>query len=531
MHIQTPLLTLTTSLALSSASKSVLPTPSMGFNNWARFECALNESLFTATADAMVSKGLLAAGYNRLNIDDCWPLHSRASNGSLQWDPEKFPHGLPWLGQYLKDRGFNFGIYSDAGNSTCGGYPGSLGYEEIDAETFKSWGIDYLKLDGCYVDPSTEARYKQIYGHWHQILSAMSEPLIFSESAPAYFSGEDNLTDWYTVMDWVPKYGELARHSDDIATFDDPDAWSSILTNYGYEVLLARHQAAGYFNDPDFLIVDHGNLTLDEKKSHFALWASFGAPLIISAWIPGLEAEEIEYLTNKNLIEVDQDALGLQATLVSQDGTWDVLTRSLANGDRLLTVLNRGAEEGTLNVSMVRAGYADSQGQEFEVKDLWTGDVSTVTDEIEVTVPSHGTKVFIISASEGCESSLVPTGMVFNTKSLHCLTAGSAGAVGWTNCTGADAQVWQVNDGRTVSSLGNTSECLTAVNDEKGSVAMEACKSSTTQKWGYMVTGNIWSLGAKGCLTEGASGSVTLSACGFERNDQVFEMPSGSAGH
>jgi alpha-galactosidase len=484
----------------------------------------------------MVSTGLLAAGYNRLNVDDCWPLLNRTSNGTLQWDPVKFPHGLPWLAQYLKTRGFNFGIYSDAGNLTCGGYPGSLGYEKLDAKTFQEWGIDYLKLDGCNVDPSTEKRYKQIYKHWHHVLSSMSRPLIFSESAPAYFSGgsdftsSDNLTDWYTVMEWVPKYGELARHSDDIATFDDPDPWDSILTNYGYEVLLARYQKPGYYNDPDFLIVDHANLTLEEKKSHFALWASFGAPLIISAWIPGLGEEEVGYLTNRELIEVDQDALGLQATLVSQDGTWDVLSRSLANGDRLLTVLNKGIEEGVLSVPVVRVGYATSKGKEINVKDLWAGNTTVVTDEIKATVPSHGTKVFRISAGEGCDSEIVSTGMIFNTKSLHCLTAGLAGAVSWINCTGMDAQVWQVKSDRTVSSLSNTTECLTSPNDEKGSISMDACQRARTQRWAYAVTGNIRSEGSKGCVTEVASGEVVLSACGFERNDQVFEMPSGSLG-
>src|ERR1700712_3823702 len=107
---------------LSIVSSSVLPTPPMGFNNWARFECALNETVFTRTADAMVLNGLLAAGYNRINIDDCWPLHNRSSNSSLAWDPVLFPNGLIWLGQYLKSHGFHFGIYSDAGNETCGGY-------------------------------------------------------------------------------------------------------------------------------------------------------------------------------------------------------------------------------------------------------------------------------------------------------------------------------------------------------------------------------------------------------------------------
>jgi alpha-galactosidase len=129
--------------AAVDASKALMPTPPMGFNNWARFECALNQTVFTATADAMVSNGLLAAGYDRVNIDDCWPLHERAANGSLQWNPVLFPDGLIWLGEYLKERNLKFGIYSDAGNATCGGYPGSLNYEEQDAATFASWGIDY----------------------------------------------------------------------------------------------------------------------------------------------------------------------------------------------------------------------------------------------------------------------------------------------------------------------------------------------------------------------------------------------------
>jgi alpha-galactosidase len=117
MFFQHIFLALTASVAVD-ASRALMATPPMGFNNWARFECALNQSLFTETADAMVSKGLLKAGYDRVNIDDCWPLHERAANGSLQWNPEKFPNGLIWLGQYLKDRNLKFGIYSDAGNSS-----------------------------------------------------------------------------------------------------------------------------------------------------------------------------------------------------------------------------------------------------------------------------------------------------------------------------------------------------------------------------------------------------------------------------
>ena len=178
----------------------------MGFNNWARFECNLNQSLFIETADALVDKGLLAAGYNRINLDDCWMQTERASDGSLQWNTTLFPKGLVWLGEYVKSKGFHFGIYEDSGNETCGGYPGSREHEQQDAETFEKWGIDYLKLDGCNVYPFEEQTYQDLYSKWHRILASLDKPMIFSESAPAYFSATDNNTDWYEVMDWVPLY-------------------------------------------------------------------------------------------------------------------------------------------------------------------------------------------------------------------------------------------------------------------------------------------------------------------------------------
>lgn len=326
----------------------------------------------------------------------------------------------------------------------------------------------------------------------------MVEPLIFSESAPAYFCGESDLTDWYTVMDWVPKYGELARHSDDIATFDYPDAWGSIMANYGFEILLARVQSPGYFNDPDFLIVDHANLTMDEKKSHFALWASFSAPLIISAYIPDLSDEEIAYLTNADLIAVDQDALGLQATLISQDGTWDVLSKTLSNGDRLLTILNRGPTDSSLSVPVERIGYPSVPTATFSVQDLWTGDYSSATNEITAKVPSHGTAVFRISSSQP----ITPTGQIFNTASLHCLTSDGT-SVSWSACDAADGQVWQVTESRTIRSITDLTTCL--VGNGKGKVTLAKCnENAKNQKWSYAMTGNVVNQAAATCLQEGS---------------------------
>lgn len=203
---------------------------------------------------------------------------------------------------------------------------------------------------------STEPAYKAVYGKWGDALKKQNPPMVFSESAPAYFAEAANLTDWYSVMGWVPKFGQLARHSRDSLVFNStlywPDitGWDSIMFNYGQEVRLARYQKPGYFNDPDFLNVDHFDYTIHEKRTHFALWSALSAPLIISAWIPDFSKEDFQYLTNKNIIAVDQDPLVLQSTLVTQDGTWDVLTKNLANGDRLLTIVNRGGKTASYSV-------------------------------------------------------------------------------------------------------------------------------------------------------------------------------------
>lgn len=513
----------------SIGNPSVSPTPPMGFNNWARFQCALNESLFTTTADAMLSKGLLAAGYNRINIDDCWLQHNRASNGSLQWNTTLFPHGIPWLANYVNSRGFHLGIYEDSGNMTCGGYPGSEGFEEIDAHTFALWGIDYLKLDGCNIHPKegrTMLEENQYLNKlWYSVFSQMENPLVFSESAPAYFSGplaytsDTNRTNWNLAMEFVPIYGELARHSHDIDIYGDYNStrwWDSILNNYGFEVLLARYQQPGFYNDPDFLIVDWPWLTLDEKKTQFALWASFSAPLLISAYIPDLTDDDIAYLTNKDIIAIDQDPLALQATLVSQDGTWDVLTKSLANGDRLLTVLNRGNDTGSIVVDIERVGL--EKKRKYDVKDLWSGTTLSIKDDINITIAGHATGIYRVSNV----GHSVATGMIFNTASKKCLTALNT-AVASKECNAAESQVWRVS-GTLISPLSAPSLCMF---DHGYGLSLRPCDGKDDrQRWVYHLSGNVVNLATKKCLVEKNSEGA-IESCGSHLDSQVFGLPSG----
>ncbi|ROW15679.1 hypothetical protein VPNG_02178 [Cytospora leucostoma] len=523
------------------------PLPPMGFNNWARYMGGLNESLFVDTAEAMVSKGLLEAGYNRINLDDEWSLMERLPNGSMQWDPVKFPRGLSWLTDFLRSKGFIPGIYTDAGNKSCAGFPGAYDYEETDARDFVNWGFEYLKLDGCNMPDTTEETYRAVYGKWHDILSSMyPSQMVFSESAPAYFAEAENLTDWYAVMGWVPQYGQLARHSRDTLVWNStnywPDitGWDSVMFNYGQEVRLARFQRPGYVNDPDFLNVDHFDYTLDEKRSHFALWCSFSAPLILSTDVLTLTDAEVDYLTNRDLIAVDQDSLVQQATLLSQDEHWDVLTKGLYNGDRLVTVLNKGNTSDDLEISWTRIGIFTEDlptPSSINIKDLWTGVSTTVSlskaGGIKATaVPAHGTAVFRLSnPTPGEAIRTIPTGIIFNTYSLHCLTDSRNGTVEWTDCTGSDAQVWRVKQDSHIDSLLQlgSGSCLSV---EAGRVVSSAsgCAAETGKRWDYFISGNLIDAASGLCLTEdldGGTASAKVEECGYLTNEQVVALPIG----
>jgi alpha-galactosidase len=537
--ISTALLALS-SLTLTHASiysPQILPTPPMGFNNWARYMCGLNETLFLKTADEMISTGLLAAGYNRINLDDCWMKTSRSQDGTLTWNTTLFPRGIPWLAQTLKSKGFHFGIYQDAGNVTCGGYPGSLGYEKVDAQTFSSWGIDYVKLDGCNVHPTNgrtlEQEYQKIYGTWHRELNALNPPLIFSESAPAYFSGDSffpkqqNKSDWYKAMKWVPSYGELARHSNDIFVFGyedykPSDYWKSIMSNYRYELQLARYQRPGFYNDPDFLITEWPWLTFEEKKSQCALWSAFSAPLLLSVKVSALSKKDINFLTNRDIIAVDQDPLTLQATLVSYSESFDVLTKNLANGDRLLAVLNKG-EEDEISIPTIRLGF-ELPGV-YLAKDLWNGKVIQVRDELRVTVPRHGTSIFRFANPKKVQ--VFPTGSILQVgidKKFHCLSA-SSGRVHSAVCNGDDSQVWRISKTGLFSPLSKPGSCLA---DEQSSVALVPCNErDVRQKWVYENTGNLVHAKSSACLTTLTNSQAGIARCGDELDSQVFSLPSG----
>ncbi|MBC8096466.1 MAG: glycoside hydrolase family 27 protein, partial [Akkermansiaceae bacterium] len=151
-------------------------TPPMGWNSWNKFACNINEQLIREMADAMASNGMKEAGYQYLNIDDCWH-GTRDAQGVMHPHPERFPSGMKALGDYVHSKGLKLGIYSDAGAKTCGGKPGSRGYEYQDARTYAEWGIDYLKYDWCNAE---DLNAKGAYTTMRDALYATGRPIVFS---------------------------------------------------------------------------------------------------------------------------------------------------------------------------------------------------------------------------------------------------------------------------------------------------------------------------------------------------------------
>ncbi|MFC1415221.1 NEW3 domain-containing protein [Streptacidiphilus cavernicola] len=374
------------------------PTPPMGWNDWSYYQCGENEQNVLANARALVSSGLAAKGYDTVTIDDCWMAADRDSAGNLVPDPTTFPDGMAYVGRRLHSMGLKFGIYEDAGTSTCGGYPGSEDHWTQDADLFASWGVDYVKLDGCNVPTpageNDEQAYHATYAAMSQALLHSGRKMVFSISAPAYFEGTSA---WDSVIGWSAQLGNLWREGDDIALGQESGAakWSSIMDNYGYNVGLADLQAPGRWNDPDFLLAGDSGLSQDEIQSQVSLWAMMAAPLISSTDLTKASAGALAALGNKDVIAVDQDPLGLQGRIVAQGAGYDVLSKPLTGGDRAVALFNSSDSAQTVTVSAATAGLAE--GSSFELENLVTKAVTQTTGTISADVPPHATVIYRVS--------------------------------------------------------------------------------------------------------------------------------------
>jgi alpha-galactosidase len=353
----------------TSPPTRVALTPPMGWNSWNHFGCDVSEALIRETADAIVSSGMLDAGYKYVVIDDCWQV-SRDRSGAIVADPQRFPHGIKALADYVHSKGLKFGIYSDAGTKTCQGRPGTLGFEERDAQTYAGWGVDYVKEDWCNAD-RLDARTQ--YTKFRRALDRTGRPIVLS------------ICEWGVNQpwDWAPSVGNLWRTTDDIS-----DNWASMLSNLDQS---AQHSAVarpGAWNDPDMLEIGNGGMTADEYRAHMSLWAMQAAPLIAGNDLRTMSAETKSILTNAEVIAVDQDSLGAQGTLVSSGPPErQVWSKPLRDGSRAVVLLNRASSSDSISLSFRRAGiHTDSAS----VRDLWRhANLGRFRGGFTAVVPGH----------------------------------------------------------------------------------------------------------------------------------------------
>ena len=364
-------------------SSGLALTPPMGWNSWNKFACNVSEDLIKGTADAMVKSGMKDAGYEYIVIDDCWQV-SRDANSNIVADPQRFPHGMKAVGNYIHSVGLKFGIYSDAGSKTCQGRPGGLGHEYQDAIQYAAWGVDYLKYDWCN---TTTQDAKSSYANIRAALDASGRSIVLS------------ICEWGTAKPWLwgkEVGGNLWRSTGDISDrWEGSTKWpdgsccsNGMLANLDLQVGLASYAGPGHWNDPDMLEVGNGGMTDAEYRSHFSLWSILAAPLIAGNDLRNMRPEIQDTLTNKEVIAVDQDSLGREGERVGKDGNLEVWAKQLKDGSRAVVLFNRGGTEEKITAAWDALGYPDHLAA--SVRDLWQHkDLGKFTGKFSSSVASH----------------------------------------------------------------------------------------------------------------------------------------------
>ena len=347
-------------------------TPPMGWNSWNTFGGKISVQLIFDSADKIVETGLRDLGYEYLVIDDCWSLRERDENGRLVPNPEKFPNGMKAVADYVHSKGLKFGMYSCAGNLTCGGYPGSFEHEFTDAETFAEWGVDFLKYDYCYHSNIIHGKY--LYRRMGLALKNCGRDILFS----ACTWGADN------TAEWIRETGANMWRS----TGDIFDTWESVKNLTERQDAILPYGGAGCFNDMDMLIVGmygKGNVGLDglndtQYKTHFSIWALLGSPLMIGCDIRSIKKEALDILSNKELIKINQDADCRQAIKLSLFGGSNIkaYARTLENGDIAVGFFNLTDKKVTVKFLLDELGLPESTGKTLEMHEVWSGETVTV---------------------------------------------------------------------------------------------------------------------------------------------------------
>ncbi len=355
---------------------SLAATPPLGWNSWNTFYQNINEELIIETADAMVESGMAASGYQYIVIDDGWALY-RDEDGNIQPDSTKFPSGIKFLADYVHERGLKFGIYSTAGDTTCGKRPGSWTYEVQDANQYAAWGVDYVKYDWCGHKLGSA---KEVYSKMSKALLDTGRPIVFS------------ICEWgdHSPWEWGRSVGHLWRTTYDIGQCWEKKGNLGVIDIIDAQNGLEEYSGPGGWNDPDMLRIGSKCLTYEEQKSHFSFWALLNAPLMAGNDIRNMTEEVRGILTNKEVIGINQDPLGSQGFKFCDEGDLEYWRKELADGSLALILLNRSSKPVVMKLSL---DNLISDTNSFMARDLWDHvDLGKLEGNYTSVVASHGIK-------------------------------------------------------------------------------------------------------------------------------------------
>jgi alpha-galactosidase len=370
-------------------------TPPMGWNSWNCWGLAVDDQKIREAADAIKESGLIDYGWQYINIDDGWEADTRNAQGELLGN-EKFPdfHGLC---DYVHNQGLKIGIYSSPGPHTCGGHLGSYGHELMDVNTWVDWGIDYLKYDWCgYENIAVDHSLSELKKPYHLmdgILNEAKRDIVYSLCQYG----------WGDVYTWGNEVGgNLWRTTGDIV-----DTWSSV-SQIGFELQsgLAPYAGPGGWNDPDMMVVGQvgwgpdlhpTRLTPNEQYTHVSLWCLLSAPLLLGNNLAEMTLFTKRLLTNSEVIEVNQDALGEQASRIINEDGFQIWAKNMKDGSLTVGLFNLDDSYRSYDLALDDLDI----NVPAQIRDLWRQhDEGTFTDGYETDIAPHGVKLIRIFPKE-----------------------------------------------------------------------------------------------------------------------------------
>ena len=373
----------------------------MGWSSWNTYGVNINETLIKRQANAMVSKGLLTVGFNHINIDDGFFGGRNAETGELLIHPTRFPNGLKVVADYIHSKGLKAGIYSDAGCNTCGNYyngdnlsvnVGFYNYDQHDADFyFKECGFDFIKVDFCGGDAPQNTQRLALDPQ--ERYTAISEAIKNTGRTDVRL----NVCRWDYPGTWVHDVAFSWRTTHDIY-----DGWNSVKGILAENLYMSAYCYDGHFNDMDMLEVGR-SMTTTEDETHFGMWCIMNSPLLIGCDLTTIKTATLNLLRNTELIALNQDKLYQQAYVAALSNDCHILVKdieTLGGKKRAFAVYNPTDASKTATVKFSDIDLAGN----VDLRNVFTKrDVGTFTDQYEVTVPAHGTRIFVAEAETRME--------------------------------------------------------------------------------------------------------------------------------